>query len=355
MADKKGLKDLYSHIERMDLNQPDILLLSGPDPDVLEGVLEKIRKRLNKDIGEYETTSFSGEPGDDALFLNEIFNIPLFAVYRLIIVRQAQDTFKISGTGSGGLKHLEAEFKKLPDRTFIVMLYAGSPPAGFLKIFSNRLYHHAAREIYPNQLPLVIMETAHKLGISLLEDAVNEIRERVEPREGAISLALHRLKDALPPERHHKITLEEVREIIFPNLGMNAFALIDSLFAEDRMDCERELTNYNESSDNIFGILKLMLNRTDEIRKYRVGKELSMNSSELIELLGLKNRPPFVQKKILERLTGESRRFNTERLNKIYDFLIFIQIEFKSTIPAKEQMKIFQMHIQELFLNPALK
>ncbi|MDH5654419.1 MAG: hypothetical protein OEZ34_00805 [Spirochaetia bacterium] len=351
MADKKGLKNLYSHIDRMDINQPDILFLSGNDPDILEGILEKVRKRLNKEVGEYETTSFSGEPGDDSLLFNEIFNIPLFGVYRLIVVRQCQEIFKQMISGNG-LKLLKENFKNIPDRTLMVMLFSGIPAEGFVKAFGEKLYHHKALEIYPNQLPMFIMETAHKLGLSLQEEALNEIRERVEPKEGAVSLALQRLKDNLPQERHHKITVQEVRDIIFPNLGMNAFALIDALFSEDRMDSERELTNFNESSDNLFGILKLILNRTDEIRKFRTGKKLNMNNIEMIDLLGLKNRPAFVQKKILERLTGESRRFNTKRLDRIYDFLISIQMEFKSAIPARQQMKIFQVYLLEIFLKP---
>ena len=352
MTEKKGLKHLFSCIDKTDINQPELIFISGNDPDLLESVLDRIRKRLSKEIGKFETTSLSGEPGDDALFLNEVFNISLFGEYRLIIVRQAQETFK-QWMNPNQQKRLKSDFQNLPERTWVLMQFTGQPTEGFLKIFGERLLHHKPTEIYPNQLPLVIMETAHKMGLSLQEEAINEIRERVEPREGAVTLALHRLKDSLPADRHTGITLEEVREIIFPNLGMNVFALIDALFAEDRMDSERELSHFNEASDNIFGILKLLLNRTDEIRKFRIGKKMNMNQSEMLELLGLKNRPPFIQKKILERLSGESRRFNSERLKRIYDLLISIQIEFKSVIPGKKQMSILQFHLLEIFLQQA--
>ena len=347
--DKKGLKSLYGHVDGMDLEKPDIILLSGNDPDIMEGVLEKIKKRLDKERGNFELFSFSGVPGDEMLFYEEIFNAPLFSPYRLIILRQARELFKnISKEQSA---RLQTEMEKLPDNTLIVIYYSGEPPASFVKIFNKRIFHHTSKEIYSNQLPVFILETAHRLNISLTEEALHELRERVEPREGAISLALHRLKDILPKEKHHNIGISEVREIVFLNTGMNSFNLVDSLFSGDRMDSERELSHYNEHSDNIFGLLKLILNRTDEIRKFRSGKEMRMNNEEMIVHLGLKNRPPFIQKKILERLSRESRTFVSSRLTDIYNFLIDVQKEYKSQVPQKEHMKVFQIKMQEVFLQ----
>jgi len=340
MTEVKHVKELLNRVERMDLNTPDVLLLSGNDPDLLNPFLVRLKKVLKKGVGEFEQTTLSGEPGDADLFLSEAFNIPLFAPYRLFVIHHGQELFK---------NRTETDFiTKLPDRTLIVIQYDGIPSKGFLKPFGERLTHLVSRDIYPEQIVPRIHELAHKKGLSLNDDAVYEIRERIEPREGAIEIALERLKDSLPEERHHKITVEEVEEIIFPNIGMNAIQLVNALFANDRVDAERELANYHRD-DNLFGVMKLMLNRADEIRLYAIGKKLAMNDRELLKLLDHAAKPPFVQKRILDRLSTEYRRFKNEKLERVYGMLIALNREFRTQVPPKEQMMIFQIHILDVF------
>jgi DNA polymerase III delta subunit len=349
MSDLKSLKEIHAAIDHADLATPPIFLISGTDADIADGLIARIKKRLHKEIGEFETTIYSGETGDNALFQSEAFNIPLFSPYRLLIVRHAQEVLRPTVQSKESSELFRRSVETLPDRTLILMQYDGIPGKEFLKIFATRLSHYAPRDLYPNQIPMAILEAAKKKGLSLNDDAVRELRERIEPREGAIDIAMQRLRDALTEERHHKITVEEVREIIFPNAGMKSFELIDSLFEGNRANVERELVRYNPNEDNLFALMKLILNRADEIRRYSIGRGQSMNPDELIELLGLKGRPPFVQKKILERLSHEFRRFGQQRIERIYGALIELQREFRSQVPQREQMPIFQMKLFDLF------
>ena len=121
------------------------------------------------------------------------------------------------------------------------------------------------------------------------------------------------------------------------------------MFSLDHRTVERELNRFHSGVDNFFSILKLILNRTDEIRKARTAIGMGMNESELIDFLGLKNRPPFIQKKIAGRLKVEVNTFTPEKLEQIYDMLIQLQNEFRSNAPIHRQNLIFQRHMSDVF------
>ncbi len=70
---------------------------------------------------------------------------------------------------------------------------------------------------------------------------------------------------------------------------------------------------------------------------------------ELIKLLGLQGRPPFIQKKTLGRLRDETPRFWPDRLGQIYDFLLELQLDFRYTVPVSHQRQVFQEKILPLF------
>ncbi|MCB1320138.1 MAG: hypothetical protein KDK34_07790 [Leptospiraceae bacterium] len=134
-------------------------------------------------------------------------------------------------------------------------------------------------------------------------------------------------------------------------MGCNSFALVDALFALDHRTVQRELIRFNPSEDSFFGILKLILNRANEIRLAKSGIGMGMNDDELLSFLALKNRPPFIQKKILSRLKAEINRFTTPRLRIIFDFIIECQRDFRSNIPVPRQNLIFQQRILSVFFT----
>lgn len=344
----KDLAGFHKALDRMDLENPDVALISGADIEAADAVLERIRKRLVKEIGQYETVIFSAEPGEDARLQAEIFNIPLFSPYRLLIVRQAEEVLKAALASKGRYAQLEQDFQHLPGRTLIVLVYDGNPPQKLIKLFRGRLIQLSTRELYGNQALDALRSAAKRLHLHLSEDALHALRESVEPRHGAIESALTRLRD-MQAHPEDPIGVEQVREALFPAQGANSFALVDALFQLDHEGVRRELLKFNPAVDSYFGLLKLILNRTDEIRRAAIAARMGMADSELIDFLDLKNRPPFIQKKIAARLKSEINRFNAEDLDRIYDFLIEIQKDFRSGAPLHRQGLVFQERILETF------
>ena len=163
--------------------------------------------------------------------------------------------------------------------------------------------------------------------------------------------ALERLKNALPQEKHRNIGSEEVREILFPNVGYNPFTLVDALFRQDHASVRRELIRFHPPADSLLVVLKLLLNRANEIRKATVGRGMGMSDADLVGLLGLKSRHPFVQKKILQRLHDEILRFPPEHLTNVYDFLVTLEKEFRRNVPPEMQMTVFQQGILPVFFK----
>ena len=90
----KDLPGFHKHLDKLDLESPGVMMVSGSDVAAADGIIDRFRHRLRKEIGQYETILFSGESGDDLRFIEEIANVPLFSPYRFILVRQGDELFR---------------------------------------------------------------------------------------------------------------------------------------------------------------------------------------------------------------------------------------------------------------------
>jgi DNA polymerase III delta subunit len=350
----KEIAAFQKHIEKLDLDAPDIIVISGSDLAIADSLIDRIRQKVERDVGPAEFIVFSGETGDDERLHLEIFNIPLFSPYRVLLVRQGEELFRTVLASRGSYASYLDDFQRFPGRTLLIIVYSGAPSQKMLKIFHGREAHLATRELYANQVVETIRTAAKRMHLHISEEAIHLMSDRLDPKAGAIEQTLERLKFSLPDAaRSAAIGIEEVREVLFPGQGMNSFSLVDALFALDMHSIQRELVRYNPASDSLFGALKLILNRADEIRRAAAGVAMGMNDQELIDYLDLKNRPPFIQKKIVSRLKLEINRYTPERLARIYDFLIELQREFRSNAAPHRQVMLFEERILDVFFQAA--
>lgn len=349
MSEINNLQGLYRAIDSMGMELPDTIVISGKDLSVFDLTVDHARKHMAKSVAPVEVTVFSGEPGDDLRFHKEVFNIPLFAPYRLIIVRKAPDIFKPALSSTKTMERYASEFARLPDRTWIIIEYEGTPTKGFLNLFGDRLLHYETRELYESQIHETLIASLRKAGLKLDDEALHELQERVDPGAGSVEKSVLRLKDMLAPEKDGHASLEDVREILFPSPGLNPFRFVDALFDLNHGAFRRELRRYNPAVDSLFPVIKLILNRTNEIRKLIIGRKHGMGERELIDLLDLKSRSPGMQKRIISRRGIESGHFTLDRISQVYDLLIDLQHEFRSKVPVGRQMMIFQERILPVF------
>lgn len=342
----KVFHELSAAIGHINLDQPPVILISGEDPDLLDMALERVRHRLGRAGEQVELTSFSGEQGDDRKLVEQLYNMPLFSAYRLFLVRQAHEVLKplVAAKRKGG-------HGALPARTLLLIDYRGRAPASLERLFGAECLHLAARDVYDNRMLETVIAAEKRCGLRLAEDARQLLIESVEKREGAVERAIMRLRDRIPQDRHQMIDAVQVRELLLPDVGFHVFELVDALFARDFAIVERELIRFNPATDSFFAVLKVMLGRTDELRRAIVGRYMGMNDTQVAELVGIKNRPPFIQKRILSRISQEAAAFGGRRLLQIYDLLVELQHDFRSRVPLHQQSLVFSERVGRLFLD----
>lgn len=329
--------DLLQKLKDIPLATPPAVIVSGTDATVFDQVEEHLR-RVTLKHETVEVTVLTGEPDDARLLLLSIFNIPLFSPYRLFIIKNAAPLFKDITQNARDAYQLD--FARLPDRTLLAMFYEGEIPKGILKLFGDNVLHLQTKSLYAENIEEAIRRSASQLRLALSEDAIQEIRERVAPREGAIHEALRRIKEEHGKE--HPVTFDEVREILFPRAGWDMFRLADACFAGDVQTFTREIVKYSTPEDSILALLKQLLNRADELRRYQICRAQNLGSEETIQAIGLGKRHPFIQKKALRRLQDESLRFGSDRMLHLYDMLVDTSVSFRLNVPADQQSGFFQ-------------
>ncbi len=349
----KDVATLFGQLDHVNFGSPPVFLVSGADIAIADNLLLRLKRQIEQQQGDYETILFSAENGEILRLYEENCNIALFSPYRLLIVRQGAEVLApLLSKGADQLrKSFQRDFAHLPDRLLLFLIYNGEPPAKLLHIFGKRLLHLKTRNLYPEQVGRAISNTVRRLRLKLSAEALEFMQEAVEPRQGAIEAILSQLVNLFGTER--ELGVNELRSLLSPIPGWNPFAIVDGLFSADISRVYHELERFNPPEDNFFVLFKLILNRTNEIRRATIGYSLGMSDEELLVFLNLKRRPPFIQKKILARLRGEIERFGRQEQESLYDFLIQLQQDFRRSTPVGQQPLLFQERISEIFFQRA--
>jgi DNA polymerase III delta subunit len=340
----KDSHELLAKLRGIDITLPPVILVSGSDPSIFDHTVDFIRSQLLKHET-VEITLLTGEQEDAAVLVAAAFNLPLFSPYRLFIVKNAEPIFRyiLSDERSPD----QQNFSSLPERTMLAFYLAGEPSKAMLRLFGDRLLHLHTKNLFAENMEEAIRRTARHLRLPLTEEALLEIRERLPPREGAVQDALKRIKEM--HAENQPVTLEEVRDILFPKAGWDMFRLVDACFTGDIHTFSREMMKYSPPEDNFLAVLKQLLNRTDELRRYRICRAHNLSPDETLVILGLKNRHPFIQKKALKRLSEESQRFGAERLERMYEVITETSSAFRLNVPPDHQAVFFEKKVMDIF------
>ncbi|MBW7856984.1 MAG: hypothetical protein H3C43_01465 [Leptonema sp. (in: Bacteria)] len=342
----KDSQELFSKLKQVDLILPPIVIISGPDNSLFDQVNAFIQNSLLKHES-VQVVVLTGEPNDSESLFGEIFNMPLFAPYRFFVIKNAAPIFKYLTASDRDA--YQQDFSKIAERTLLLMYSEVEPTKAALKPFGNRLLHLSTKNLFAENIESTIRRFANQLRLSLTEEAMSEIRERIPTREGAIIEALQRLKEMSSSDQ--PLRVEFVRDILFPKAGWDMFRLSDACFLGDTYTFSREIMNYNPPEDNFLALLRVLLNRTDELRKYRICRKLNLSQDETTTIVGIKNRHPFLQKKILQRLSSESQRYNRDRIEQLYQSIVDTSSAFRLTVPIEKQSVFFQKKAIDMFFH----
>lgn len=338
----KNLEELQKLIQNYPKDKDLIIIIYGKDISIFNFVMEYIEKKIFKNIP-YEITILTGESEDFSQIANELYNYSLFLPHRIYVVRQGNIVFK----------NQNLKIKDLPPKTWIIIEYDGQFPFKMIKADESKVLYYETKVLYENQIDTFLQNFAKKYNLIFSEEALTEIKMLFPPKESILRTAILNLDQNIKrnKEELYYVTYEEIRNVFFPLGGWDVFKITESCFKKDLQTFLIEIEKYNPPEDNYYSLLKNLLNKTDELRKYLIAKKMNMNTQEIIKLINADKKPVFIQKKIISELEYAQNLFSLEKLKKIYDFLIEISFGFRQNIDEANKKTIFVKKAIEVFFS----
>ncbi|MCS7204442.1 MAG: hypothetical protein NZ853_01965 [Leptospiraceae bacterium] len=341
----KKYEDLIRSINKYSIDEPLVVVVYGKDIQVFNFISEYVEKEKYKHVP-VEVSVLTGEQEDAGIFINDLYNFTLFIPHRLYVIKQAQVVFK-------NLKN--TAIKEIPPKTWVLVEYEGDFPKKLFSIPENQLFLYETRILYDNQIDEFIRSLAKELNLVLSEEAINEMKLLFPPKESILRTAILNIEKIVKTTKEQQepyyITYEDIRTIFYPSGGWDVFKIIEACFDRDLITFLVEIEKYNPPEDNYYNLLKNLLNKTDEIRKYLIGKRLNFDHKEMIKILKAEKKHPFIQKKLLAQLEEYSKFYTIEKLEKIYHFLVDIAFSFRQNIDDHQKKVLFVKRSIEVFFS----
>ncbi len=338
----KSLEEVKKYIENYPKEDCLILVVYGKDVSLVDFILEYIEKKIFKNIS-YELITLTGEVEDFNQIVNEIYNFSLFSQNRIYVVRQGKLIFK----------NFKFKIRSLPPKTWLIIEYEDTFPFQLIQIEDNKILYLETKIIYENQIEFFLQNLAKQYHLILSEEALNEIKMLFPPKESILRTAIYNLHRNIERDlqKTFYVNYEEVRNVFYPIGGWDVFKIIDACFKKDIQTFLVEIEKFNPPEDNHFSLLKNLLNKTDELRKYIIGKKMNMNSEELLQITQIHKKPFIIQKKILKDLEYYSNLFSLEKINKIYNLILEFSFAFRQIIEDHNKKTIFTKKAIEVFFS----
>lgn len=331
----RKFEDLLKAIKKYPVDEGLIVVIYGKDVLLFNTVVDFVEKEVYKNVP-VEISLFTGEQEDLKTFINDLYNFSLFIPHRLYILKQAHSVLK-------NLKNFV--FKSIPEKTWILLEFEGDYPEKLFRIDSNRIFLYETKILYDNQIDEFIHSIARELHLQLSEEAIQYLKLFFPPRESVLRTAIYNIRNVLENQQGRKdtyfVTYEDIRTVFYRIGGWDMFKIIEAMFGRDLLTFLVEVEKYNPPEDNYSVLLKNLLIRVDELRKYLIGKKVNFTQKELLTLTKADKKPPFIQKKILQQLETYSHRYSLEKLEKIYKFLVDVAFAFRSNIEEEKKKIIF--------------
>ncbi|MFN3603640.1 MAG: hypothetical protein ACK4UJ_02890 [Leptonema sp. (in: bacteria)] len=338
----KSLEELQKQIQNYPKNKDLIVVIYGKDVAILNYLLELIEKKIFKNTP-YELITLTGESEDLSQIVNELYNYSLFLPNRIYVIRQGNIIFK----------NYNFVITELPPKTWLMIEYEGLFPFKIIKSPEDKVFYYETKILYENQIDSFLQNLAKKLNFVFSEEALTEIKMLFPPKESILRTALLNLDQNIKrnKEEIYSLTYEEIRNVFFPSEGWDIFRIVDSCFKKDLQTFLIEIEKYNPPEDNYYSLLKNLLNRTDELRKFVYAKKLNLNTQEILKLINAEKKPNRIQKKIIRDLEYAYNLFSLEKISKIYNFLIEISFAFRQNIEDSHKKTVFTKKAIEVFFS----
>ena len=328
---------------------PQFFIYSSKDSYEFDIITDLYKEKFTGSALEYETIVYVSEPGDSDRFFSEIFNLSMFSQNKLFIIKSAQTFFKpVLAMKKEQLEQLNLNIQNITN-TYIILIHfdSGEIPQKIKTLFASNSGFLKSSSYFPNETRQALESILSDEKITFDNDAIDEFIFKIPPSHGAYLKNIKKLNLYLN-KKHY--TVNDINEIFSNQTEMNSSVLVDMIFQNREFEFFRELSKFNQNADTLLLFLAILLNRTNDLRKYRIiSRQKSLDETFLIEMLGMQSFSPKRQRFILSRFEKESRAFPDVAIDLLYEILLDISIKSKINSNKQELMLYFVMKMTKFF------
>ena len=222
----------------------------GENGFALSRQIEIVTAKFVEQFGVEAVTRLDAAEIESQSLLAEIVNINMFAPRRLIIVRGAENVRMVWDA-------LGENLQRVPDETDLVIVAA--KPDKRTKTYKNLLKSAKTREfsdLKPAEMKQWISEETRAAGLKIDAPTIDELL--ISTSGDSSQQARLATEIAKFQVLGRSIDIDLVREIVEPNLAINAFEILGFALAGQRQKVAAELKNLRESGEDankFFGLL----------------------------------------------------------------------------------------------------
>ncbi len=350
------LGSLYQLLKIKKIPLPSIFVYVSEDSFEFEIAIEHYKEVLEKSGIVAEILVFVSESGDHGKLFAEVFTPDMFFPNKLIILKNGSSFFKplLDSKASSEFKDIASAFQKnVPsissDIHFLIHYDQKDLPAAFHKLFQGEFSLYKPKAIYSKDIKPALNEALEQEGIELEPEAADEFVHKIPPHTGAYIKNLRKLKLFLNKKKFSK---SDVENVLFGQSSLNIQNLVEHLIFSRKGEFFKEFTKFEYENSEILSFLSRLLNKLDEIRKFRI---LRINNRGevpipiMVEYLRFYSYSEGRNYHMRNQLIKEASLFTTKSLIQIYEIILSLNIKFKSGLRDEEGRIYFNQRILEIF------
>lgn len=317
-----------------------IFLFYGEDNYRSTQKLKFWREEFVKKYGEEATEVIEGKDLDPPQFTTNIETLPFLSEKRLIIVKN----FLENGSPEDQKKIAE-RIEKAAEQC-IIIFYETEPPDKRTSLFQKLSKLGQTEEFkafQPAETAKWIVEKSQKEDLRISYKTANYLSEHAGPDLWTISNELEKLKTYANEE---EITTQMIDLLCPPSLSSSIFKLTDAVAQKNKKQSLKIFEILKDSGEELSKIFFML------VRHFRIlvqVNEMLTKGEKTFSITQKLRQHPYV----IQKTSEQSKNFSWEKLKKIYNELLQIDIKIKSGLikSFKGDDREFELAIEKFIIN----
>jgi DNA polymerase III subunit delta len=315
------------------LKKPDfanMVLLFGESDSVIAEGLRLLREKFKKNHPEGVVQVFDGLEHDINDIISAAQTSGLFSSSQLLIFKNAQKDTCLGGRSESALKNLDEYFKNPNMDSYIIFNAPGMKNSvKAVKAVEKMGWAVQCSDLREDKLAGFVKEQAQNRGLSIAEDAVQWLIQKVGNDIAYLQRALEQLSDYIYPAK--AITAQHVKELAVPGIESEIFPFLDAVALRQTDKALKLMGQLQDGIDT--GTTMMLYGRMRELLLVATLKASGLAQSQAASKLGIH---PFR----VQNLWAQAGSFNPAELKDALKDLIHLQAGLVTGRVSKDAVKI---------------